>query len=159
MYKKENQVSLSFVRSIIKSIKPDVLHLNSLKSRRFSLVPILAKMFLDNYSLKILLSPRGELSAGALALKMKRKQIYLKCFVLFGFEEKVQWIASSEGEQSDILKKFEKSKLVIHRVDNTPNSTQWMTELFRTQPKNENEIRLVFYSRVSPMKNLNFLLN
>ena len=90
MYKKENQVSLSFVHSIIKSIKPDVLHLNSLMSRRFSLVPILATMFLDNYSLKILLSPRDELSAGALALKMKRKQIYLKCFVLFGFEEKVQ---------------------------------------------------------------------
>lgn len=132
MYKKANQVSLSFVSSIIKSIRPDVLHLNSLMSRRFSLVPILATMFLDNYSLKILLSSRGELSAGALALKMKRKQIYLKCFVLFGLEEKVQWIASREGEKSNILKKFEKSKLVIHRVDNTSNSTQWMTEQFRS---------------------------
>lgn len=159
MYKKANNVSLLFVRSIIKDIRPDVLHLNSLMSRRFSLIPMLTTIFLYNYPLKILLSPRGELSGGALALKKKRKQIYLKCFTFLGFEEKVKWIASSEGERSDILKKFKKSNLIIHRVDNTPNSKQWITEQSRSQPKNQNEIKLVFYSRISPMKNLKFLLN
>lgn len=159
MYKVEGDVSISFMRKIFKSIQPDVIHLNSLMSIRFSFIPLLGTLFEKSFAGKILLSPRGELSDGALKLKKYKKKLYLKLFELLKLHHRVEWITSSDGEKQDVYGKFGKSEVIIHRVDNIPNFSQWEEELIRLEPKNERQLRLVFFSRISPMKNLAFLLH
>ena len=159
MYKVEREVSLSFIKEIFHSIQPSVIHLNSLMSIRFSFLPLLAASFWVVFSGIVLLSPRGELSPGALKLKKYKKRLYLNFFKLLGLEHKVEWLASSDGEGKNIFSEFGKSQVILHRVDNVPNFSLWTNELNRQIPKKENQLKLIFFSRISPMKNLAFLLN
>uniref|UniRef100_UPI0011155D82 glycosyltransferase n=1 Tax=Pseudoalteromonas sp. SK18 TaxID=1938366 RepID=UPI0011155D82 len=48
---------------------------------------------------------------------------------------------------------------VINRINNLPNFSQWKSKIERTVIKIPNEINLVFFSRISPMKNLHYLLD
>ena len=158
MYQANSSLTVSFIKKILEVVKPDVVHLNSLMSRRFSFLPLLVLRFSKNPRIRVLLSPRGELSAGALTLKKFQKIIYLKLFCILRLDHNVDWIASSEGEKSDILGKFHKSRKV-HRVDNFPNASQWRNEVLRSKPKSSNCLKLVFFSRITRMKNLNYLLD
>lgn len=158
MYKVGNQISLSFLKEISKDINPDVVHLNSLMSVRFSFIPLISIWLNKAFTGKVLLSPRGELSGGALNLKKFQKKIYLLLFRTLGFHKYVKWIASSDGEKSDILHKFGQSGIAVTRVDNLPNVSQWKTKLERETAKNSKQLKLVFFSRIARMKNLDFLL-
>ena len=159
MYKLSNQISFIFIKEIIKDIKPDVIHLNSLMSVRFSLIPLISIWLQKAFSGDVLLSPRGELSDGALNLKRFQKKIYLHLFTALGLEKFVRWIASSGGEENDIVQKFGRSNIKITRVDNLPNISQWRKQLKRGSIKNSNQLKLVFFSRVTRMKNLHYLLS
>jgi glycosyltransferase involved in cell wall biosynthesis len=158
-YKVCNEMTIASIKSILDEIKPDVIHCNSLMSIRFSFIPIYTALRYKDYNGKILLSPRGELSQGALSLKRFQKIVYLKIYSLLGIDASVKWLASSDSEQKDISRKFSGSKGNVIRVDNLPNIKSWKEDIPRTCQKNENSLKLVFLSRISKMKNLNFLLN
>ena len=147
------------VYKIINELTPNSIHLNSLMSLRFSLIPLLSLRFVSTFKGSIFLSPRGELSKGALSLKRRRKKIYLTVFSLLRLERFVCWIASSDGEDNDIQVAFGRSQMSIHRVDNLPNISPWRTEIKRICLKEPNSLRIVFFARLSPMKNLSFLLD
>jgi len=159
MYVNATQFSYFAVRRLLDELKPDVVHLNSLMSVRFSFVPLMAIRFISCFKGKVYLSPRGELSKDALKLKSLKKKIYLKVFQSLGFERFIDWIASSDGENNDIVDIFNAPELAVYRIDNLPNFSQWKDGMAREKAKNKNELNMVFFSRIARMKNLDFLLD
>lgn len=158
MYKRGDQLSLSSVKTILEDIRPDVIHFNSLMSIRFSFIPLISVWLTKAYQNKVLLSPRGELSSGALKFKKLQKKLYLQLFRIIGLEKFVKWIASSDGENKDIKSKFCHADIDVNRIDNLPNVSQWKTKIDRETSKKNKQLKIVFFSRISRMKNLDFLL-
>lgn len=159
MYKQTSQLGLRSISNIIREIEPSVIHFNSLLSLRFSFLPLIVLSMLKSVKAKIVLSPRGELSQAALQLKKIQKVAFLALFSFLELDKKVGWIASSDAEYNDIIREFKLNQSQIHRIDNFPNIAFWKVEKTRLSSKKEGRVQLVFCSRISKMKNLEFLLN
>lgn len=134
----------------------DLLYLNSFFSPRSSIRPYLwARRNCPD--LPILLAPRGEFSAGALALKHMKKRAFLKISGILGLYRDVQWHASTAAEKEDILRQFPSAKL-IHLAED-PVTVDNYEPLREARPFHDDDaLRIVFISRISPMKNLDGLL-
>lgn len=159
MYVESTCFSFNSVIEILKELKPDILHLNSLMSIRFSFIPLLASRYSGHFKGKLYLSPRGELSEGALRISSLKKRVYLYVIKSLGLDNYVEWIASSDGEKNDILYNFRSKKLAINRINNLPNFSQWKAKIERKTYKSANQVNLVYFSRISRMKNLQYLLD
>lgn len=127
----------------------DIVYLNSFFSTRFSFFPLLLSKFLKQ---QVVLGPRGEFSPGALKLKPKKKELFIKAYKLFGLPKDIVFQASSEYEAEDIKKLLGEDTDIVIAED--IGSQEFVTNI----PKREQIMKAVFISRISPMKNLAFAL-
>lgn len=144
------------LRTILSDQEFDIIYLNSFFSLSGSIIPRVALAFFGSRK-PLLLAPRGEFSSGALSVKKMKKQIYLRLAKILKIYDKVFWHASTELEAADILRQFpgaaDKTYIASDPVaaldiaDDTAPSTDTIANL-----------RMVFISRISPMKNLDGLL-
>ncbi|MCI4668418.1 MAG: glycosyltransferase [Bacteroidia bacterium] len=139
--------------SLIDAVKPDFLYVNSLFSVPFTFWPL---QYIANgkTDTKLLLAPRGMLHEGALRQKALKKKIFLNLMKITGIQKKVLWQATDKQEYEDIQHHFGKG-LKIFEATNFPKQNQ--LPCFPVA-KARGEAKLVFHSRVSPKKNLHFLL-
>ena len=72
----------------------DVLYFNSLFAPVFTIFPLVIHRFLFSRNSKIIMAPRGELSPGALTLKRRRKNFFLRFSRLIGLYSNVIWQAT-----------------------------------------------------------------
>ena len=105
-----------------------------------------------------ILAPRGEFSRGALGIKGAKKNLYLKLVKVLDLVGQVSWQASSEFEKEDIQEVFPalKKKKSIWIAPNVPPTINSERNLKLT--KNPGSIKMIFLSRIDPMKNLIFAL-
>lgn len=140
----------------IRKLRPQVLYHNSFFAARSSLFPQLLGRMRFWRGAHVLLAPRGEFSKGALASRTTKKRIAIKAYKALGLHRHVLWHASSHIEASDIRSVFGSRCQIIVREDET------MLPLAATcQPKMRSGIdalRIVFVSRLNPMKGLDLLL-
>jgi glycosyltransferase involved in cell wall biosynthesis len=136
------------VKSVIKEIDPHRIYLNSMFSNMIK--PILA----GYQSEKIIVAPRGMLSASALAVKPIRKFLYLWFLRTFGFAKYLHFHATSEKEVKDIHRIFPNAKS-ISVAENIPGKVEASVSQLIKSP---NCIQLVFTGRMHPIKNLHLLL-
>jgi len=128
----------------------DIVYLNSFFSPYFSFVPLVLSKLRGR---QIVLGPRGEFSSGALALKSRKKERFIKIFKLLRLHKGVVFQASTEFEKND-----------IHRVLGDDVDVFVAEDIGRLEVpeamllKSANKLKLVFISRVSPMKNLLYAL-
>lgn len=134
---------------IIRNFQGDALHLNSFFSFRFSILPLLIARWI-NPTLPVVLGPRGEFSKGALNLKSSKKNIYLSLAKLLGLYKNVIWHASTAHEEDDIRRTIGKDVVVRTAIDIAAPKTN----LTLTQRKEGAPLKVIFISRISPMKNL-----
>lgn len=133
-----------------------VLYLNSFFGLRSSIRPYLwSRRALPG--VPILLAPRGEFSPGALALKRTKKRAYLALVRALGLYGDVQWQASSEAEKVDILRQFP-TATVVHLAEDPVRLEADTPAPAEPGLNRDGAIRIVFISRISPMKNLDGLL-
>ena len=135
----------------------DLLYLNGLYSYKFNILPlILRKLNLINNNIPCIVAPRGMLSPSAINIKFTKKKLFLIFVNLLGLYKNISLQASSLEEKKNILKSL-----------NIPNNNIFIApNLTNVKPVNEKVIKLkkngtlelVFLSRISPMKNLDFLL-
>lgn len=158
-YASKKTLNLLGMTRLLRKTPYDVLYLNSyfafsltgyaLLVRKLGLVP----------KRPCVISPRGEFSSGAMALKRRKKQLYIYLTSFIGIYNDLLWQASSGFEATDIR----------HVVGNNANKIFVASDLFQKLPTNENisgqkhgrawgPLRIIFLSRISPMKNLDFLL-
>jgi glycosyltransferase involved in cell wall biosynthesis len=140
---------------IMREQKPDVVYLNSILSRRFSLFPLIVTRLLNRMgglspSARIVIAPRGEFSGGALSLKSRRKRAYLAILRASGLWRRVHWQASSAFEAADIAAAVGK----YARIRIVPDLLAGVTPEYPRPAKRAGVARIAFVGRISPMKNL-----
>lgn len=148
-YSSPSLAGFGLAKRMLTEIKPDIVYLNSLFDRSFSITPFLACKF-TGYT-KTLICPRGELSSGALALKPIRKKIFLSAINLMKLYSKSSWHAGSISEQNMIETAICMSSSRIFVANNLSNIVS--SGAVRANKTKRGSLRIVLAARISPMKN------
>ncbi|MBO6516848.1 MAG: glycosyltransferase [Bacteroidia bacterium] len=138
--------------------QPDIIYLQGVFSLKFGILPlVLAKIGLLRS--QFIVAPRGMLQSGAIEQKTGKKVLYLAFARFFGLFRKIHFQATDQTEKLDIHEHTRVSKEQISVLPNFPNvfNEQGKKNAFRI--KNSGDVRLVYYSRISPKKNLEFYLD
>ncbi len=144
---------LWYVKYLI-SCRAEVIHINSFFSFLFGIFP-LAILRLFGGGAGVVLGPRGEFSEGALSLKTRKKSAFIFLFKALGLHKFVLWHASSGYEAEDIRRIMGRS-VRIHTAVDIARPEQGLELKPRVQG---GALRIVFVSRISPVKNLLGALN
>lgn len=158
-YASERMITLRGVVRLLRITPHDLLYLNSFFSYSFTILPLIARRFTIKPYLPCVIAPRGELSTGATALKAHKKRLYLTLVKAVGLYRGLQWQASSEFEVQDIRRELGDLAKIIHIAADLPPKVNVNEQVMNTcQIRARGPLRVVFLSRISPMKNLDFLL-
>lgn len=147
---------VSGLKRIIEQERFDLLYLNSFFSPLSSIRPYLWSRR-THVDLPILLAPRGEFSLGALALKSTKKSAFLTLARTIGLYKGIHWHASSAAEKADIQRQFP-SATAIHIAEDPVMDAIDQQWLDTPRTGRDGTLSIVFISRISPMKNLDGLL-
>ncbi len=150
-------IKLFNIKSIIKSTPHDILYLNSFFDI-MSLLAVLSYKFMKASLAPLLLAPRGEFSGGALSIKKNKKYIYINFSRRLFMYKDIYFHASTEYEKIDVLSALKVNPDKIKIAINVPADTK--NEKFYTYDDNFNkkELKVVFLSRISRKKNLDFTI-
>lgn len=148
-YATDSEAGLALCRRMVQEIRPDMIYLNSLLDREFSMKPFLAVG--RGRAIPVLLAPRGELTPGALGLKAKRKRLFLALVKVSRYYANVNWHASSVAEEERIHQVFAPEASRIFLASNLPEMPQ--DSMPRAGEKKPGALRIVLAARISPMKN------
>lgn len=140
------------IKKIINSINYDVMYLNSFFSNKFSITPILLTKLKQITKKPIVLAPRGELSKGALSLKSKKKNFFIKIVKQLNLYSNVTWHATAETEKRDIQEVLDGNENIIIANNLTANYKELTYD--KNIDKKPNELKIAFISRIHPKKNL-----
>lgn len=152
-------LSYTGISNILKDTHFDILYLNSFFSLKMTFYPILFNYF--NYSklMRIIVAPRGELSAGALKFKKIKKYLYIKLTIFLKLFKNVTWHASSLNEKKDIIYYFGGyEKKIQIAADLLSQLNLLHLPFYENEPRKPGPLRIIFLSRISPVKNLEYLL-
>lgn len=157
MYLSPELINIRFMLSIIRREEFDVLYLNSLFSFWFSILPHLLFRICSvrTQDKKVVLAPRGELSKGALSIKALKKRVFIFVSNFLGVSRDLVWQASSLDEANDIRRAFPRARDVVVARDLPDLSFIGSGCRFNEV---SDSLRVIFLSRISPMKNLHFAL-
>ena len=128
----------------------DSLFLNSLWSPQFTMLPWVLRQARVIRSRAVLIAPRGELSPGALGLKHRKKRLALATWGRLVRRTDPLWQVSTDLEESHVRGAFPTARVIV-QPDSRGPVPQDLVE-------SETGAKFVFVSRISPMKNLTFLL-
>ena len=155
-YASNKIISLAGIYNLIKKTPHHIIYLNSFFSFYFSIIPLLIWKFFYISNSPCLLGPRGEFSKNALRLKSIKKFFFIYLVKFFNFYKKIYWLASTNLESKDIQEALNiPVKKIYIAQDLISNSQESVRSNF---VKKNNYLRIIFLSRISPMKNLDFLL-
>jgi glycosyltransferase involved in cell wall biosynthesis len=159
-YASSQTLTLRGVARLLNDTSHDILYLNSFFDRAFTGLPLLARRLGLASKIPCVIAPRGEFSQGAIALKAWKKRPYLWAAKLLGLYDRLTWQASSEIEAKDIHREFDLAKAsVVVAPDLSPKQSAGLREQAASTAGSRNgQLRVVFLSRISPKKNLNFAL-
>jgi len=142
---------------IFSQIDYDILYLNivfsalTIETLSLSRIGLLPKK-------PIILAPRGTLNASALKLKSSKKSIFLSLARRIGLYNNLIWHATTREEVTEIANVFGTTTLrQIHCIANLPAPIEQVSTSYMTS-KLPGVARIVFLSRIDPMKNLLFAL-
>tara|TARA_R110001592_G_scaffold294462_1_gene564265 strand:- start:1693 stop:2862 length:1170 start_codon:yes stop_codon:yes gene_type:complete len=141
-----------FITNTLNKQDFDTYYFNSLYSRPYALEPFrLIKKIKTNPN--VIIAPRGMLGKGALKIKPLKKKVFLTITKATGFFKHVTWHATDVEETEDIKIAFGK-KAKIYTIPNIAIINIKETLIL----KKEDELKLIFFSRISPKKNLFYAL-
>ena len=156
LYLSREERSLGSIVRIIRQSPHDTLYLNSFFDPDFTLKPLVARHLGFIPTRGCVIAPRGELSPGALNLKAWKKRLFLSLARATGMYEGLVWQASSLHESGDIKTILGSRAARIQIASNIGSSLDM--SVGGLQRAENAPLRLVFLSRISPMKNLEFAL-
>jgi glycosyltransferase involved in cell wall biosynthesis len=150
---------LSFKNSIkfFRDIDYDILYLNSFFHPVFSIRPILLLKLRKIKKTPVILAPRGEFSSGALSIKGIKKLTFVVLAKLLRLYRHVYWQASNEVEKNNIQKVFKHNPQIFVAPNIPPKNDLGDDTLIPS--KEVGSLKIVFLSRISPIKNLDGALS
>lgn len=136
-------------RDILNTVKPDVLFVNGLFSKQYSIIPLQTKTKAQK-----ILSVRGMLHPGALSQKSFKKKLFLAGLKFTGVHKRIIFHATADEEAAFIKKTFgNRVKTLV--VANLPKAITAPKPL----AKQPGMLQLVSVALISPMKNILLVLN
>jgi len=142
---------------LVAEIRPNAIYLNSL----FSL-PVIKFLTARRKGLvgelPVILAPCGELSKAALKIKATKKKLFLAYAKAVRLYDGVIWKASFEADAADIRDVFGADVDVMTAPDLVPEAILPDYSPSWKPAKSPGRVKLVYLSRISPKKNLAFLL-
>lgn len=151
-YMSKGNMKSAAIKGNILEINPDVLYLNSLFSKLYTLVPLTLVR-----KIPVIIAPRGMLGAGALDIKKTKKSIFLKFTKWMRFYKRVTWHASTSIEEAEIRGVFGQNAEVVV-AQNIPTAQQLKLEDIVSK-RNTGMVRFVFISRIAKKKNLHMAVH
>lgn len=139
------------IQRLLHAVSPDIIYLNSFFSSFFSIIPLLVLRFSKRSHIPVILAPRGEFALGALCIKAFKKRCYLLFAKFTGICNSIIWQASGEHEEQDIRREFPNARIVL--APDLPPLFPPLSDA-KINTKTPGQLRIVFLSRVSRMKNL-----
>lgn len=156
-YLHPNPLTFKTIRTIINTHSFDGIYINALFFPAFSFNILLLRRLRLVDNVPIIIAPRGLFSPGHLSIKRFKYISYILCIKILQLHRRIIWQASSEYEQHDIITWFgKKARVVIAPALPSANAPQIDMNSNKKQP---GQLKLVFLSRISPMKNLDGALN
>ncbi len=146
----------NFVR-LVNDIQPDAIYLNSIFSKVCGTF-LLARRIASLRRVNLVIAPCGELSEAALGLKNIRKSFFVAFARLSGVFQNVLWKATSEAEVGDINQAIRHKAKVMIASELAPLKILPDFSMENKPNKKTESVRFVYFSRVTPKKNLHFLL-
>lgn len=129
-----------------------VLYLNSAFSPRFTLLPLLLRKLGRVRATQTILAPRGEFFPGALAVRGWKKRIFLRLARWLGLYDGLCWQASNQLEAEHIRTIIGSEAEIIIAPEFPPLAES--VDGIRPPEKLPGKLNAVFFSRISPKKNL-----
>ena len=158
-YASKKTLNLFGITRLIRKTPHDVLYLNSYFAFSLTGCALLLRRLGFVPKRPCVISPRGEFSLGAMAFKKRKKRLYMFLTGLIRLYHNLIWQASSEFEARDIRREFghEAKKIFVASdlVQKTPANETFFSKKYNRIP---GPLRIIFLSRISPVKNLDFLL-
>jgi glycosyltransferase involved in cell wall biosynthesis len=140
--------------AVLRDTPHDLFYLNSTFSTYTVVVLLFARLGLVRGP--VIVAPRGSLSAEALGLKSIKKRVYLTLARLFGLYKSVYWHSTSDEETRDIGASFGlQVQSHITQIPNLPMPLTLTKKISRS--KLHGQVRIVMLSRISRMKNVEFI--
>jgi len=158
-YASKKTVNLRGIAKLIRETPHDILYLNSFFAFGFTTLSLLARRLGWAPKTPCVIAPRGEFSRGAIALKAWKKRFYMRVTRMMGLYSGLHWQASSEFEASDIKRELRSLAAEISVAPDLPPAIEAAgLQSTSHKPRIDGPLRIIFLSRISPMKNLDFLL-
>jgi len=148
-YAKDKIIDSNVILKAVEDTKPDLIYLNSF----FDKISIDSIKVARKLDIPIVLALRGEFSAGALQIKKLKKKVFLTLAKIMGIYKNITYHATNEMEKKDIQNIMGKVPILV--------SENFVKKPFESIDAKDyhDEIKLVYISRVTPKKNLLFLLD
>lgn len=163
-YVSENNKSISIFADLIRKTSPNILYINSFFDPTFAQKPLWIMRLRLTKKIPIVLAPRGEFSEGAFNLKYWKKAPYTWFTNKLKLFDQVIWHASTSYEATEIQSKI--TNLDLQKVcvaSDIPASIS--TDISNVYPtaadtsdQGNHQIAIVFLSRITRKKNLDYAL-
>jgi glycosyltransferase involved in cell wall biosynthesis len=150
-YTSPEKLTYAFIKAQYDYIRPDSLFLNGIFNKYFSF--FLLRFLTEISNPTLIVSARGMLRSSAISQKVFKKRIFILFLRLFSISKKVIFHCTSEDEVCDAKQYFGKNaKTVV--IPNIP------FVLSKYTPRTKKQLfKLLYASRIHPIKNLIFILN
>lgn len=156
-YASPSMQSLNCLARLMRETPHHLFYLNSFFDPVFTVRPLLARVLGLAPKLPTIIAPRGEFSQGALKLKAWKKHLYFWISKIGGLYLDLRWQASSEHEVEDIRRALGKTAKIIVIAPDLPTTVHvGLGE--GVALSGGGPLRVVFLSRITPIKNLDFVL-
>lgn len=159
-YVSPSELTWSFLHRIIVDTPHDILYLNSFFSIYFGILPLLYRRMGLLPNKPIIVAPRGQFSFSALQFKSLKKKIFIWFFRALRLHASLLWQVSSLNEKDDLLRVFavrhDHPRLKFFVAPNLPNIVP--LSIKQTRRKEPGNLKIIFLSRLSPMKNLEWAI-
>jgi glycosyltransferase involved in cell wall biosynthesis len=151
MYLAPQQQGLRQWRRLIHSTPHDFLYLNSFFAPSFTIRPLMVRRFAGRYSAPVLLEPRGEFGPDAIRHRSGKKRLYLAAAGRSGLLNGVSFLATTDTEAADIRRELPHARVFV--APNLPPAIQAAAEMPPCRAKSNGELKILFLSRIHPIKN------
>lgn len=150
----DKKINYKLFGEVISETKAEHVFLNCMYSYRYFLFPLWNRKKLFGKNAKFIISPRGILQPGSLAVKSTKKKWYLTFLKWSGIINMCEWHAAGKDEAAAIQQHFG-NHVSVQLLSNIPKLPYTS---FQATHKNNGILRLAHLSLITPVKNIKTLM-
>lgn len=156
-----DRVNYSSLKRLLSAEQWDLIYLQSFFDPTYTLKPLLWWQLGWLKAKKVLVATRGEFSAGAIKIRAGKKRAFLNLVRWLPLYKNVYWQASAAEEKQDILREIPNlapEKRIFVACDVPPKPLPEALESNSNRATEQGPLRIIFISRITPKKNLEYAL-